>query len=672
MTEIEIAQRWAARVVTHLNGDYMPPVDISAVETPLRAAVVALYDAFDARRDGVEALQGVPLAFEEVRRVLLPGRSIEALSAASVAAGKAKEHTERAVADLSSRPAYGLSDNSSPLRGSGDVPRLHAIERKTLEPRLNLPAPPLPPPPPREARLPRPRTFEELRDTVSKMHEKNEARRAAAAQEASLLAEADDNVVTEDESPKVPDGFSADAMPALDEVGFIRAQTRSLFEEVAMVGIQRAPLLGDPWRTALLLEQRMLRAIDAIVAMGPVAVAEVESLALDAPVKDGSRLFAATMILGSVRGRDALASAERVLFDYILVDPSCWSACADALKLAPHDMLPLSLRTLLSDEDPHLRAIGIDVLAYRGLATPEDLEAAIKDAPIVAAAALPYAALATTPGAMTASANARAHDDKDLNRAGWLASALGDPSGTAMALRDQIDDPTHQRHRAHLLALVGDQNDAAKLLEAAKAAPSTALVDAVGWAGAVASIGPLIELVETASDDDIKLSAAFALERITGAGLYFDTEIEPEDVIVDEPPTPDVGEPPELRLKVLTSDPRDLPPEPETETVLLPTTNGAIWRRWYGEHAAEWPLTSRYRRGQPYSPQVVLAELDRGRCTPFERRALGHELVIRTGQVVRSDVHDFVRIQETTLGDWAPAAERGSSTAGNWTLPYRR
>ncbi|MFP6683716.1 MAG: hypothetical protein VB934_03350, partial [Polyangiaceae bacterium] len=82
MTEIEIAQRWAARVVTHLNGDYMPPVDISAVETPLRAAVVALYDAFDGRRDGVEALQSVPLAFEEVRRVLLPGRSIEALAAA--------------------------------------------------------------------------------------------------------------------------------------------------------------------------------------------------------------------------------------------------------------------------------------------------------------------------------------------------------------------------------------------------------------------------------------------------------------------------------------------------------------------------------------------------------------------------------------------------------------
>ena len=46
------------------------------------------------------------------------------------------------------------------------MPRLHANERKTLEPRLNLPAPPLPPPPPREARRPRPRTFEELRDTV--------------------------------------------------------------------------------------------------------------------------------------------------------------------------------------------------------------------------------------------------------------------------------------------------------------------------------------------------------------------------------------------------------------------------------------------------------------------------------------------------------------------------
>jgi hypothetical protein len=210
------------------------------------------------------------------------------------------------------------------------------------------------------------------------------------------------------------------------------------------------------------------------------------------------------------------------------------------------------------------------------------------------------------------------------------------------------------------------------LLDAARNTPSTAFIDAVGWAGAVAAVGPLIEVLESAADDDVKLSAAYALERITGAGLYIDTEIEPEDVIVDEPPTPDVGEPPELRLKVLTSDPRDLPPEPETETVLLPTTSGATWRSWYAEHAADWPPAARYRRGQPYSPNVVLAELDRERCTPFERRALIHELVIRTGEVVRSDVHDFVRVQEANLNDWAPVAERASSATGSWTFAYRR
>jgi hypothetical protein len=326
----------------------------------------------------------------------------------------------------------------------------------------------------------------------------------------------------------------------------------------------------------------------------------------------------------------------------------------------------------LADEDPHLRAVGIEVLAYRGLATPEELDQALQDEPVVAAAALPYAALAATPGAMTASAGARTSEDETLNQAGWLASMLGDPRGTAMSLREELADPAQQRHRAHLLALCGDQDDAARLLDAARNTPSTAFIDAVGWAGAVAAVGPLIEVLESAADDDVKLSAAYALERITGAGLYIDTEIEPEDVIVDEPPTPDVGEPPELRLKVLTSDPRDLPPEPETETVLLPTTSGATWRSWYAEHAADWPPAARYRRGQPYSPNVVLAELDRERCTPFERRALIHELVIRTGEVVRSDVHDFVRVQEANLNDWAPVAERASSATGSWTFAYRR
>src|SRR5690606_36017790 len=115
-------------------------------------------------------------------------------------------------------------------------------------------------------------------------------------------------------------GFSAELPLVIDETRFVEERTRELLEEVAMVGLQRAPLLGDPWRLALGLEQRMFRAIDAIASMGPRALGAIESLMRDGPVKDGTRVFAAAMTLGCFAGRDALAAAERVFFETELVD----------------------------------------------------------------------------------------------------------------------------------------------------------------------------------------------------------------------------------------------------------------------------------------------------------------------------------------------------------------
>ena len=42
----------------------------------------------------------------------------------------------------------------------------------------------------------------------------------------------------------------------------------------------------------------------------------------------------------------------------------------------------------------------------------------------------------------------------------------------------------------------------------------------------------------------------------------------------------------------------------------------------------------------------------------WERRWLMRELVVRTGQFVRFDPHDFVAVQEEALAAWAPIAQR--------------
>src|SRR5690606_39481635 len=119
--------------------------------------------------------------------------------------------------------------------------------------------------------------------------------------------------------------------------------------------------------------------------------------------------------------------------------------------------------------------------------------------------------------------------------------------------------------------------------------------------------------------------------RITGARLIEETEIDVEDVEPPEPPEPDVGEPKSVRLVRLTSDPRDLPPEPSTETVEQPSIDPARWHAWWREHGERFRSGHRHRRGRPYTPAVSLWELDQGPCTLGERRHLQRELIIRTG-----------------------------------------
>ena len=666
--ELEAAHAELRRAALSLEHELEPVIDLAPTARSLERALGAVFDAFDGRSDKVEAVRTATVELDRTGPAISAGAALDpAFTALGEHIARARGHLVAAEARLAYLVPTPLAEPPD-LVASTTTPRLHVLRRDSLAPTLRVPLSP-PPDPPAEplGAIPRPKTFAELSEAIAELKKRG----AALSQKPKP-----DAAGTPDAAPPtasvprvVPPGFDANIGTAVDEATFLRIRTRECFEDVAMVGMQRAPLLGDPWRTAIVLERRMLAAIDLIAAMGPRAVEHVPRLVADAPVKDPSRAFGIAMVLGCFAGRDALAAAEYALLT-CEPDASLVEEFGAALKLVPHDQVALATRTLLRDPDPTVRAMAIDVLGYRGIATPEELVLGASDRPAVAARALQHLALTPSVELPALIQAAAASDDPILVASGWTAMALTNQPHTSAALTTGLDGPSADV-AARLLALSGDEHDAAALLARTQRTPTAGLVGAVGWSGAAASIPPLIQLLESEAEG-VPNAAAWALDRITGARLWDEVELPADEIAVADPPEPNVGEPGAPRLARMASDPRDLPPPPKPEMLEQPTTDPARWRAYWLEHGARYDPNGRYRRGQPYSPLVSLGELDHGRCTPGERRLLQLELVIRTGAFVRFDPHDFVPVQEEALRAWHPIASRTSSTPGRWTRPYRR
>ncbi|APR79221.1 Hypothetical protein A7982_04568 [Minicystis rosea] len=655
--------RRAALAIEH---DVPPAPELGPAARAMEAAFGALYDVIDGRADRLNAVQA---ALTEIDRA---GVALDAAAArdrafdpARAHLGLARTHLARAEERYARLPPLALPATPE-LLASNDIPRLHTITRPSLVPTLRYPVPlPAGRPPPVLAPLPEPKTFPELRAAIAAM--KREAEEAKQRPPAPALPPPP----VETAKLRVPPpGFARDIGQAIDDAAFLRNRARESFEEVSMVGMQRAPMLGDPWRGSLLLERRMLASIDVIAAVGRPAIEHVPRLVADAPVKDPSHAFGIAMVLGCIGGRDALAAAEHALLtsdrDAAFVDE-----IGAALKLVPHDHLAPALRSLLGEADPKIRALAIDVLGYRGLATPAELVAAATDVPLVAARALVHFATTPTPELAGILQEAARTEDPALREAAWIAMALSGHPHTEVTLSVALDGPEAGK-AALVLALAGDDRSARLVCDRTFCAPTRELLFAVGWTGDAWAIAQLVDLLATSEDAVLKSSAAWALERITAAGLWEEAEIEDDDITVDEPPDPDVGEPRVPKLARTFADPRDPPPAPAPEVIEQPSTDAARWRAWWQEHGPRYNMAARYRRGQLYTPQVSLSELDTARRTPAERRWLQRELIIRTGGFVRFDPHDLVMVQEEALKAWQPLAAQGSNTPGRWIRPARR
>ncbi len=646
------------------SGAQSGPVDLAPPARALERVFGAIFDAFDERRPRSAAAREAVSALDEAVTLLTPaangdaavGFSLDYLRESRIALVRAVERLEPLVP----RPVAP----SSELRASFERPPLHAFDRPSLRPNLRVP-----PPKPLEVEvLPphveRPKTFEELERVVKQMKEKALAPKPPRTKAAKLPPVA---------KPDPLPGFAIDVRPALSDTQFLRERVRGCFEEVTMIGVQRAPLLGDPWRTARVLERRMLACIDAIMSMGPQAVEMIEAFVLDAPLKDPSRVFGIAMTLGCLHGRDALAMAERAFAAFEFDDPQHAAQLGAALKLVPNPYLPLSLRTFLSDPDPARRALAVDVLAYRRLVTPEELARAGSDEPMVAAAALPWLALTRHPGLRAAIDLGIEGPTAPLRVAARLAMVLSSDFRAVTALRSALDAESEEESgsAASLLGIVAGPDEAKALLERAVSMPTRPSVAAVGWAGAKAAMAELMKLLRH-KDEPVVLAAAYALDRMTNAGLYEDAIVEADEIMVPDIPEPDMGEKKPPPLARVVSDPRDLPGPPSTDTLQRPSTDPQRWIAWWKEKAESFDEKLRYRRGYPYTPYISWLELDRWPCTPGERRLLFWELVVRTGGYAHFDTHDFVAVQEDCVAAWEPLARNASGSPGSWNVSGRR
>jgi len=656
MKHLEQAHRLAHVAARAIGEESEPSPHLAPSAQHVERGLVAVYDAFDGRADRLTSLNIAHSRFWDAAILLARAGLSGALAALQAACEELVGAEERFPRVPLAVPV------ARPIQAGTDVPPSHVVPRTSLRPRFR--APPIPEPEEEVSvvALPEPTTFAELAAAAEA------ARRVGAEQikaQARRRALPPPTELKPKEPPaEPPPGFAFLPPPPLDEDAFVRRWARECFEEVGMLGIQRSPLAGDDWRACQALEKRLIGAVDALAALGPVAIASLEPLALDAPAVNPMAVFAITLIGGCLDGRDALAGAERVLHHFGPADPPAAEPFAAAMKITPNPFIPTALRSLHASTERGCRALAVEVLAYRGWLTAAELEALADDEdPRIFALALPALAAARHPSFNRAVARALGHTDLSVQEAALDAMTLGAHPHVAAAARAAAVGRLGDRALVRL-AIVASHEDAGWLLERMKGSPTPAAIEAVGWAGLVTAVPALIGLLAS-EQEDVPLAAGAALDRLLGANLIDTIEIMPEaldDVPVADPdPTP-----PAARLAVLVSDPRDQPPAGSSETLEVPSADPARWRAYWAEHGHRHEPSLRLRRGHPYSPSVSLYELDRLPLAPDDRRRLHRELAVRTGRLTPFDPHDFAHVQEQSLAAWAALVKASAETPGSW------
>lgn len=646
---LERAHALIHEVIRFIEEESEPSVHLTNAAEQIERGLGALYDAFDGRADRVSSVgRAHGRVWEAAIRLARAGLPEQF--------GRLRDACAEFVLAEGRFPRVRLvPGQTGEFRASIDRLPLHTLGRSSLVPRVRVPPLLVPDETSVRVDVPEPKTFEELataREMVSRLATERARAQIDRVKKTSLLQP------TISSRPNPPPGFAQVPAPAISDDEFLFRLARTCFDDIGMLAMQRVPLEGDDWRACQSLELRLVNAVDALAALGPLAVAHVEKLAMDAPAPDPMRVFGAATVGGCLAGRDALAMAERVLHRFGPGDPLVADAFVAAMKLATNPFVPNAMRMLLRSSDRACKAIAADVMAYRGWFVAEELDELVNDADArVFALVLPAMAKVRHAALERALERAVSHDNLEVRLAALHALAIAAHPRAAMVAREAADGALGDRALMEL-AIVGDEHDALWLFDRMKRTGTAASIEAMGWAGLVDAVPSLIALLEL-EDEDVRFAAGAALDRILGANLVETVEVEPEELddvpLVDPNPEPVTGR---LALVDIVSDPRDKPEEGSADVLEVPSTDVAAWRAYWAEHGARFQLGQRVRRGQAYSAQVVLYELRELALSANDRRRLSRELARRTGRWVHWDAHDFVSVQEACLEEWGRVVER--------------
>jgi hypothetical protein len=600
-------------------------------------------------RSSIERL----LAFRERLFAAGPPEALAGLLAITERCGQAVTWAAERLLDRA--PSVRAVATRPRILASRGVPQLQTIDHPPLLPTVALPARAVEvvaKPPEKRAR---PTNLAELREAVAAMARRAEGKREEA-KTAAVDANAEPAPVAKGALRLPPPGFAGLARGdgPLSPEAFTEERLRELFEELVGLGVQRRPLDTDRWQSIASIERRLLSTLDALASLGPIGLTKIESFVADFPVKDPWRLWAATLVFGSVRGRDTWLAAERLLRSMALGGPEIGAAFVAAARLVPHPDLVRAARTSLQSPLPAMRAAAIAVLASRREASVEELRVASADVPVVAEIALPYFALTRAPDVRRV---VLAQADRGLvpwARAVILAgfSDASDRLGARLEAEGGLVV-------APFMGLAARDHDVALVETMAERTGEPTLVEALGWLGSLTSVPALIRWLDE-SDEAVVAAAANALARITGQRPLVDVDVAPEKI--EAPAVAEVAgdKSPRRRLP----DPRDKGDSGSPDHVPTLVTDRRVWQALWEKQAPSLTPGVRYRRGVPHNALVVWNELAEGPCSLAERQRLQLELVATTGRWVPFDAEDWVHNQHLALAAWEPLA-RGASSGRN-------
>jgi 3-oxoacyl-[acyl-carrier-protein] synthase-1 len=421
----------------------------------------------------------------------------------------------------------------------------------------------------------------------------------------------------------------------LDEIGFLSHLRRAYF---------RNPTVS--WLAVAELDARIVNHLNAFEAWGKPALAfgREEGLTSD----DDYKVRGGALALASVGSAEEdwpalLRALESLVEEKARERISAW---VQGVKLALGEHVGSRLEPLLASQHSEVRAAAAEVMGYRRQAKPERLAAHLQH--LFEQKTMPGPAPAK-PGAGYASANAEMQAlgmalarmrftparpllervlatgakqtiSPDLV---FAAASLGSSWALDVARRALPESPDDVHPDLYLVLALGSGKQDIRLflsLQPESVRCKQSLCAAMGVLGAPEFVPRLIERLRKEKEDGLRLAAAEALQRITGAGLR-ETVPDPDDEPSDSEPSEgsDEGNPVQATGR-----------QTKRRMVERTSRDPQAWAKWWAEHGRAFPAGERIRLGRRFQLDVCVEEAA-GTGFPQQTRALAmRELVMRS------------------------------------------